>query len=124
MATAHDFRLPITDEGHLKKFVELAWGMRIPDRQVCEDHSTPWRAFADAYFAHPSEIVPFMEQADLETLALIACEGLVYTAEDHINDVSGDVWEAWVELNYRLGKDPCLHGASCHLLYVGRKGSK
>jgi hypothetical protein len=48
---AHDFKLPITTEGHLKKFVEIAWGVHIPDKQVCPNHSTPWHAFADAYFA-------------------------------------------------------------------------
>jgi hypothetical protein len=26
-----------------------------------------------------------------------------------------------VELNYLLGKDPTIHGAADHLLYVGRK---
>ena len=27
------------------------WGVQIPDLQVCPDHTTPWRAFADAFFA-------------------------------------------------------------------------
>lgn len=50
-ATAHDFKLPITDEDTLREFVRLAWGVRIPDKQICAGHSTPWRAFCDAYFA-------------------------------------------------------------------------
>lgn len=33
------------------EFVRLAWGVTIPNVQVCPNHSTPWRAFADAYFA-------------------------------------------------------------------------
>jgi hypothetical protein len=49
--TAHDFRLPIKDEESLRQFVRLAFGVEIPDKQVCAKHSTPWRAFADAYFA-------------------------------------------------------------------------
>ncbi len=44
------FRLPIRDEDALRAFVERAFGVRIPDVQVCPRHSTPWRAFADAYF--------------------------------------------------------------------------
>ena len=48
---AHDFNLPITDEAALREFVRLAWGVSIPDVQVCEEHSTPWRAFCEAYFA-------------------------------------------------------------------------
>jgi len=47
----HDFYLPIRNGPDLKKFVELAWGVRIPYKKVCPDHVSPWQAFADAYFA-------------------------------------------------------------------------
>lgn len=50
-AIEHRFHLPIADEDSLREFVRLAWGVEIPDVQVCPDHTTPWRAFADAYFA-------------------------------------------------------------------------
>jgi hypothetical protein len=50
-AIAHNFHLPITSEATLKDFVRIAWGVNIPDVQVCANHTTPWRAFADAYFA-------------------------------------------------------------------------
>jgi len=50
-AIEHRFHLPITDEDSLREFVRVAWGVEIPDIQVCPNHSTPWRAFADAYFA-------------------------------------------------------------------------
>ncbi len=57
MTEAHDFHLPITAEADLKLFLKLAWGVEIPDVQVCANHSTPWRAFADAYFArHPAAV--------------------------------------------------------------------
>lgn len=50
-ATEHRFHLPIADEDSLREFVRVAWGVEIPDVQVCPNHTTPWRAFADAYFA-------------------------------------------------------------------------
>ena len=50
-AIEHRFHLPIADEDSLREFVRVAWGVEIPDVQVCPDHTTPWRAFADAYFA-------------------------------------------------------------------------
>jgi ubiquinone/menaquinone biosynthesis C-methylase UbiE len=81
-------------------------------------------AFPDAHFAHPLEIRPLMEKAGFETLHLIACEGIVALMEEKINELGGECWEAWVEQNYRLGKDPAVHGAAEHLLYVGRKKSK
>lgn len=42
---------PITTEDQLRAYMAQRFGMRIPDVQVCPDHSTPWRAFADAFFA-------------------------------------------------------------------------
>jgi len=47
----HEFPIPITDEATLKDFLWIAWGVRIPDVQVCAHHTTPWKAFCDAYFA-------------------------------------------------------------------------
>jgi hypothetical protein len=48
------FELPLQTEDELRLFVEKAFGVHIPDVQVCQDHATPWRAFADAYFAKSS----------------------------------------------------------------------
>ena len=38
-------------ENDLQRYVKDRFGVSIPDTQVCPNHSTPWRAFADAYFA-------------------------------------------------------------------------
>jgi len=81
----------------------------------------PGGGFTDAYFSHPSEVWPLMEAEGFKTLDLIACEGVVSMIEEKVNELSGELWEAWVELNYRLGRDPSLHGAAEHLLYVGRR---
>jgi len=42
---------PLETEDELRDFVSQAFGVTIPDVQVCPEHSTPWRAFSDAYFA-------------------------------------------------------------------------
>ncbi len=81
------------------------------------------RGFTNAYFAHPGEIVPFMEAAGFTTLSVVGCEGVVAGHEDKINALSGEAWERWVDLNYRLGQDPYLWGAADHVLYVGRKAA-
>lgn len=78
------------------------------------------RGFTHAYFAHPDEIVPFMESAAMQTLALIGCEGIVAGHEERISQLQGPTWEYWVDLNYRLGKEPSLLGAADHLLYIGQ----
>lgn len=45
------FHLPILTENTLRNFVYYSFGVSVPDTQVCPNHSTPWRAFCDAYFA-------------------------------------------------------------------------
>lgn len=79
--------------------------------------------FTNAYFAHPNEIVPFMEAAGFTTLRVIGCEGVVAGHEDKVNAVSGEDWERWVDPNYRLGQVPFLHGAADHLLYIGQNAA-
>ena len=77
--------------------------------------------FTDAYLERPEMVIPFMEATGLKTLALIGCEGVISMIRDRINELSGEAWEYWVEMNYRLGKDPATHGIAEHLLHVGRK---
>lgn len=79
------------------------------------------RGFSNVHFAHPAEIKPLMEGYGLETLQMVGCEGVVSEVEEQINQLEGNAWETWVDWNYRLGKDPALHGAADHVLYVGRK---
>lgn len=47
----HFYRNYITTDDELFAYVFEKWGVRIPNKQVCAHHSTPARAFADAYFA-------------------------------------------------------------------------
>lgn len=47
----YQFHLPIRTEEDLRLFVAVAFGVVIPDTPTCPTHTTPWRAFADAYFA-------------------------------------------------------------------------
>jgi SAM-dependent methyltransferase len=77
--------------------------------------------FTDVYLAHPTEIVPTMEAAGFSTLDLIGVEGVISMIREKVNELQGDAWETWVDLNYRLGKDPSNHGGAEHLLYVGQK---
>jgi len=80
--------------------------------------------FTSSYFAHPAEIRPLMKRNGFEDLDLIGCEGAISMIEEKINELKGDEFDSWVDLNYRLGKDMSLHGAAEHLLYIGRKHLK
>lgn len=84
--------------------------------------SAPDAGFIDAYFTHPTAIKPLLENGGFTTLDLIACEGVISMIEEQVNALEDDnLFNAWADLNYRLGKDPSVHGAAEHLLYIGRK---
>lgn len=79
------------------------------------------KTFTHAYLSRPEEIEPVMRAAGFEMCLLVGCEGVTAGHAEAVNRSSGSVWEQWVDLNYRLGRDPAMHGASDHLLYMGRK---
>lgn len=41
----------VASDSELRAYVRDMLGIVIPDVQVCRNHSTPWRAFCEAYFA-------------------------------------------------------------------------
>jgi len=102
------------------------WVLEHPRRyhRLLHDGQNPARedsTFPDAYFAHPDEIAPLIAAAGFELEAIQGCEGLLAGHEEAINAIKGELWEAWVELNYVVGRDPSLRGAADHLLAVAAK---
>jgi hypothetical protein len=45
------------NDGELRDYLRDTFGVSLPDKKVCPNHSTPFRAFADAYFAEKSVTV-------------------------------------------------------------------
>lgn len=78
-------------------------------------------SFFAAYMAHPDEVRPLIRSAGLEVRAVLGTEGGVSLIESQINALTGRDWEVWVDLNYRLAKDPTLHGGNEHLLVMAVK---
>ena len=77
--------------------------------------------FTDSYFAQPSEAQDLMKREEFELLDIVAAEGIISMIEDKVNELQGQLFDDWVETNYRLSKDPAIHGSAEHLLYVCRK---
>lgn len=103
-----------------------AWIFNHPERyqQLLENGINPAHeasTFPDSYFAHPDEIEPLMASGGFNLEILQGCEGLIAGHEEAVNALDDELWEAWVELNYRAGREPTLRGASDHLLCVGSK---
>jgi S-adenosylmethionine-dependent methyltransferase len=74
-----------------------------------------------AHFAHPTEVVPLCQRVGFEVVTVLGVEGLVSMIEDGVNALSGEAWETWVDLNYRIAADPSIHGCVEHLLAVAVK---
>ncbi len=100
----------------------LKTGVWRPTTHAAEPEGRP--GFTDAYFANPEEVRQLMESEKFETLDIVSCEGIVSMIEDKINELKGAAFDAWVELNYKLSKDPGIHGSAEHLLYVGKKSEQ
>jgi S-adenosylmethionine-dependent methyltransferase len=74
-----------------------------------------------AHFITPAEVKPLVESAGFQISAILGVEGLSTLIDDKLNAVQGSDWEALVDLNYQLAKDPSLLGASDHLLCIAHK---
>ncbi len=93
-------------------------------RQVLETgvfRSPSASAFTDFYAFQPFGLAPWLESLGLSTLEVLGQEGLVSEIETKVNDLTGEAWEVWVEVNEIGGHDPSLWGQCQHLLYVGQR---
>lgn len=102
----------------------LDFARKVLDTGIWKGREDAYRfGQTDAYFARPSEVRPLMEGEGFETFATVGCESAVSMVDETINELPGKLFDAWVEINYKMGKDSDAHGAAEHLLYVGRNAS-
>jgi S-adenosylmethionine-dependent methyltransferase len=73
------------------------------------------------YFARVPEIAPLHEALGFETLALAGVDPAISADDDSYNRLQGKQRELWLDLLEETGAEQSAVGASCHLLYVGRK---
>lgn len=74
-----------------------------------------------AYVAHPNEIEPLLKGQTLDVKEIIGVEGLVSQIDAVVNTLEGEAWDAWVNLNEHVSRDPSLLGATEHILAVALK---
>lgn len=94
----------------------------VYEGQIATGKTPNAEGFTDVYLMRPAELAALFAETSVEHIVTVACEGVVSMIRGKINDLDGAAWEYWVDLNYRLGKDPDTHGLAEHLLFVGRKG--
>jgi S-adenosylmethionine-dependent methyltransferase len=77
--------------------------------------------FTDAYFINPENIEALLSEFELETLRVMAAEGLGAMCENQIMQLSEEDFQEWVDLFYKISDNKVVWGSCEHLLYVGRK---
>jgi len=74
-----------------------------------------------AHFDHPSGVGPLVQRAGFEVMSVLGVEGLVDQIETEVNAQTGALWDAWLDLNYRVAPDPSIHGCTAHLLVIASR---
>lgn len=107
------------------------WAKREPmrvvsDRDVYEQQIATGKTpnalgFTDMYLMRPAELAKLFEGTGVSHTVTVACEGVVSMICEKLNELEGEPWDYWVDLDYRAGKDPDTHGLAEHMLYIGRK---
>lgn len=77
--------------------------------------------FTKAYFEHPLNIEPKMEQMGFSKLRLAALEAFLAPFEQKVAALEKPLYEKWLDISYRFAQDPISWGTAEHMLYVGRK---
>ena len=84
---------------------ELNWPLELPEHVqiLLRTGGLPPRGISEvefvAHFAHPAEIEPLISSAGFEVKTVLGVEGLVSQIESQFNQLSGEAWDCWVDLN-------------------------
>ena len=74
-----------------------------------------------AYFATVPEIYSLHEELGFETLTVAGVEPAGIAADEQYKKLTEKQRELWLDLMVEISTEPSLAGASCHILYVGKK---
>jgi ubiquinone/menaquinone biosynthesis C-methylase UbiE len=80
--------------------------------------------FADAHFAHPKDIAPFMEAHAFETVDLISSESLIDVVQKNLTSFKErqpDLYPWLLDKLIDVANEPTIIGSAGHFLYIGRR---
>lgn len=77
--------------------------------------------FTDAYFFDPEQIEKFMSRFRLETLKIMAVEGLGAIAEEKLMQLKEEDFQDWLDVLETISSNQVVWGSCEHMLYIGRK---
>ena len=118
-------------------FVSVVAGMiyaarTVPDSILWESESAFYEhiiaqkdftgmGFTQVYFVIPEHVKPFMESFPLETLHLVASEGITAPFADKLLEQPPEVADKWLALSLLLCEREDFWNYTEHFLYIGRK---
>jgi len=70
--------------------------------------------FTDIYLMRPAELAALFEGVGAAHIVTVACEGIVSMIRERPNELEGEPWDYWVDLNYRS-----LHARAGRAPHVG-----
>ena len=81
------------------------------------------KGFTAAHWFTPEELQGLFENQNVETLDIVALEGLSSHLEEATNRLYEDKekWNMWVDIVIRTCNQPSIVGTAEHILYVGKK---
>lgn len=79
--------------------------------------------FTDAYFIDPEKVEGLFSGFPIETIRVMAAEGLGAICESSLMQLPEEAFMEWMDLLYRIADRTPLLGACEHLIYIGRKES-
>jgi SAM-dependent methyltransferase len=100
----------IESEQHVRSLIENG----------CEPPEGPKYGFR-GYYMTVDEVAPLHEEAGLETIAVVGIEPAISADDKSYNNLQGQRRELWLNLLFKLSREPSLTANSRHLLYIGRK---
>jgi len=91
------------------------WQYFIDGTDFCGD------SFTKAYLINPKNVLPFMEQFNLEKLHLFSCESILAPSMDLLKQQPKQIVGKWIDFSERICESEDLLSFAEHLMYIGRK---
>ena len=84
-------------------------------------HPTSTQRFPDAWYSRCEQVDPLMVEGGFAQVDFLNTEALARELEEKLNAAPEELHRQWLDLLYRLARDPSIMGGGGHLLYVGKK---
>lgn len=105
-----------------------------PEKILNDDIMQEWKYFIDgvdftgdsftkAFLINPKNVLPFMEQFNLDKIHFLSCESILAQSMDFLKQQPQQVIDKWLNFAEKICEREDLLSFAEHLMYIGRKKS-